>query len=312
VERIDGRWFVYGGFGRNEYDMTRIDVVIDPGGDDVYRYPRATRPKVQLVMDQAGNDRYVSENGAAGPASGLLGANVVLDRAGNDKYEGGDLSCGASLMGVGLLFDLDGNDSYQGTLWSLGAAKYGFGAIVDLGRGADTYIAHQFSEGAGGSRGLGLILDETGNDLYRANGPVPSQWEAPGRFSGHSQGFGGGDGAQGIGFFDVGGIGLLCDLSGDDRYEVGEFGQGVGSFYGLGILYDRSGRDIYYGTNYYAQGASGHGGVGILADDAGDDTYWGDIAEAWDSGLALLIDRGGNDSYQGGALGVGAQQGIAF
>ena len=56
VERIAGRWYVYGGPGANEYDMSRIDIVIDPGGDDVYRYPRDGRPRIQLILDWSGND----------------------------------------------------------------------------------------------------------------------------------------------------------------------------------------------------------------------------------------------------------------
>ncbi|MBN8730421.1 MAG: hypothetical protein J0L64_07780 [Acidobacteria bacterium] len=119
AERIDGGWFVYGGFGSNEYDMSLIDVVIDPAGDDIYRYPGNARPSVQLILDWAGNDRYLGENGAAGPASGLLGVSVLIDRAGEDRYSGGNLSCGGGLMGVGLLMDLGGNDSYQAVEWSL-------------------------------------------------------------------------------------------------------------------------------------------------------------------------------------------------
>lgn len=153
AERIDGRWYVYGGYGPNEYDLSHIDVVIDPGGTDVYRYPRSERPRVQLVVDWDGDDRYLGENGAAGPASGLLGVSVVVDRAGNDHYEGGDLSCGAGLMGAGLILDLAGNDTYKGARWTQGAAKYGFGGIVDLGSGADTYLAHEFGQGVGGATG---------------------------------------------------------------------------------------------------------------------------------------------------------------
>jgi hypothetical protein len=312
VERIDGRWYIYGGPGANEYDMSRLDVVIDPGGDDHYRYPRNERPKVQLIVDWAGNDRYTGDNGAPGPASGLLGVSVVVDHQGNDRYEGGVRSCGAGLMGVGLILDHSGNDTYEGTRWSIGAAKYGFGGIVDLGPSSDTYLAHELSQGAGGPRGFGLILDAAGHDLYRANGPVPSNGGWPARYSGYSQGVGIADYSPGLGAFDTGGIGLLCDLDGNDRYEVGEFGQGFGFFYGLGILYDRAGRDLYYGTNVYSQAASAHGGVGILADDAGDDTYWGTIAKASDSGLALLIDRGGDDSYQGIYVGGADRQGIAW
>lgn len=314
AERIDGRWYVYGGPGPNEYDLSKIDVVIDAGGDDVYRYPMNQRPRVQLVFDWAGNDRYIGENGAAGPASAMLGVSVIVDRSGNDVYEGGMRSCGVGIMGIGVIVDVEGNDNYRGTKWSLGAGYYGFGGIVDLD-GSDVYMAQQYSQAIGGPRGFGLILDVAGNDLYRANGPRPSVYGDPGVFASYSQGIGIGAWWPWTTGFDTGGIGLICDLGGDDRYEVGEMGQGMGFYFGLGMLYDRSGRDLYYGTRY-GQATTAHGGVGILADDGGDDTYWGTIAEAWDLGLALLIDRGGDDSYQsfkpGAAIGTGEQQGIAW
>jgi hypothetical protein len=132
VEQIADRWYVYGGSGRNEYDLSRIDAVIDAGGDDLYRYPRNERPKVQLVVDWAGNDTYVGANGVPGPGSALLGVSVVIDHQGNDRYEGGSRSCGSAVMGIGLVVDHTGTDTYRGQSWSLGAGYYGFGGIVDL------------------------------------------------------------------------------------------------------------------------------------------------------------------------------------
>lgn len=323
VERIDGRWYVYGGPGRNEYDLSRIDVVIDPGGNDRYRHSGLQRPKVQLVVDWSGNDVYSSEGEIPGPASGMLGVSVIMDHAGDDRYEGGLRSCGAGLMGIGLILDHAGNDTYKGTKWSLGFGRYGFGGIVDLedppkvrplGRyeypdGSDIYQAQESSEGYGGTRGFGLILDGAGRDLYRMTGSPPV-W--PDRTVTYASGQGVG---YGDGLWDNGGIGLLCDLAGDDRYEAGELSQGAGWLFGMGILHDRSGNDLYSGTRY-SQGASAHGGIGILADDRGDDTYWGGIAGAWDLSLGLLIDRGGNDSYQGdhrvGGLARAGHQGFAW
>lgn len=323
VERIEGRWFVYGGWGPNEYDLSKIDVVIDPGGNDIYRYSVAARPKVQLVVDWAGNDTYSGAEEIPGPASALLGVSVLVDHQGDDRYEGGVRSCGSALMGVGLLLDHAGNDTYKGTTWSLGFGRYGFGGIVDLedppaarakGKyeypdGSDMYLAQESSEGYGGPRGFGLILDGAGRDVYRLSGSRPVWGDRTVSYA-SGQGVGYGDG-----LFDSGGIGLLCDLAGDDRYEAGEVSQGAGWLLGMGMLYDRSGNDLYYGTRY-SQGAAAHGGVGILADDGGDDTYWGSIAQAWDLSLALLIDRDGNDSYQGdhrvGAIGRAGHQSIAW
>jgi len=321
VEQIDGRWYVYGGHGLNEYDMSRIDVVIDPAGDDIYHYPNPKRPKVQFVIDWAGHDLYRGENGTPGPGSALLGVNVVLDHQGNDRYEGGERSCGVGVMGIGLIVDHSGNDKYRGTKWSLGAGYYGFGGIVDLQtaggpRGEDAYVAEYFSQGIGGPRGFGLLLDEKGDDQYRANGPVP--YFVTGRFEAFSQGVGIGDWRPYTGPYDTGGIGVICDLAGNDRYEVGVYGQGFSMFVGLGILYDRAGDDLYSGDRF-SQASPVHWGIGILADDAGDDTYWGigdtNQAAGSDHALSLLIDRAGNDSYQavsGWAQGLSGNHGISW
>ncbi len=315
AEQADGRWIVVGGLGPNRYDLSKLDAVIDPGGDDTYFYSHekdsrslflGERPPIQVVVDFVGNDRY-----EGGPASATMGISIVVDAAGNDRYEGKARSCGVGVMGVGILADLGGNDTYAGTSWSLGAGVYGVGAILDLG-GHDTYLAEYLSEGVGGPRGFGLILDAGGNDLYRANGPKGSAYDTPAVYASFSQGMG-----FGFRMYESGGIGVLADLGGDDRYEAGEFAQGGAYYWALGILYDRGGNDLYYG-NRYGQGFGCHQAIGILADDAGDDTYWAMCAAcqgaAWDIAAGLLIDRGGNDSYQaeGLAQGSAAMQAIGW
>lgn len=317
ILEASGRLYVYGGFGPNEYDMSLIDCVIDAGGDDTYRYPdEATEanPSIQVIVDLAGNDKYLGGDSAiaAGPAGALLGVSLLVDHAGNDRYEGKSRSCGAGMMGVGLLVDRAGADTYTGTKWSVGAAFYGVGAVIDLGSGNDVYTTHHFSQAIGGPRGFGLILDQNGRDLYRNNGPIESVYGTDAVYSGISQGVG-----FGVRGYDTGGIGVLCDLGGADRYEAGEFSQGGAYYWGLGILYDKAGRDLYYG-NRYTQGFAAHQALGILADDAGDDTYWGMTAAtqsgSWDICATLLIDRAGNDTYQADGLAQGgaSMQAIAW
>ena len=126
--------------------------------------------------------------------------------------------------------------------------------------------------------------------------------------------------SQGIGFgyrkYAAGGIGILCDVTGDDKYQAGEFSQGGAYFHGLGILRDFSGDDSFRG-NRYTQGFGVHQAFGVLIDDAGDDTYWGmtaaDQGSAWDIAAGALLDKEGNDSYtaQGMTQGSAAMQGIA-
>lgn len=311
IVQIDGRWYVYGGFGANTYDMSKITGVIDAGGDDTYNYPKQTPWTVRFVVDIAGNDRHIGTGG--GPAAGLCGVSLLVDYAGNDFYSGQKPSCGSGIMGVGMLIDYDGNDEYRSTYWSQGAGFYGFGVIADLGHGRDTYTAQIMSQGIGGPRGLGLILEEGGEDYYRVNGPVKSCYGTPGVYYACSQGFG-----FGCRTYESGGIGIIEDLNGNDRYDGGEFAQGGGYYYGLGILHDRKGNDSYTGIRW-AQGFGCHQAHGILADDEGDDSYYAlQVAvqgTAWDIGVGALIDRAGNDSYQCGVglcQGGASMQGVAY
>ena len=299
---VDGGYVVVGGFGANRYDMDRLYAVIDPGGDDVYRWSDATPLETQTVIDMAGNDRYLAAR--AGPGAGWLGVSLLIDRAGNDFYESALGGCGAGALGIGFLFDGQGADTYRCAAWSIGAALYGAGVLIDDGDETDVYLSQTFSQGVGGPRGFGLLLDAGGADSYRANGPVPSAYGTPGSYMGFSQGVG-----VGIRPYDTGGVGLLFDLGGDDRYEGGEFSQGGGYFWGLGILHDRAGDDLYYG-NRYAQGFAAHQAFGMLSDLSGDDVYWAMTAAAqgaaWDQSIAMLYDAAGNDVYRAQSLSQGA------
>jgi len=303
-------WIVIGGAGPNRYDMSKVIAVYDIGGDDSY-YASDLCLGNRAIIDLAGNDRYTG-TADQGPASALLGFSFVDDRAGDDRYEGELLSAGAACYGVSLLLDRGGNDTYIGREWSLGAGVYGAGMIFDLGGGCDTYLGEFLCQGVGGPRGFGCILDDGGDDLYRANGPKPSAYGTPAVYQSFSQGFG-----FGYRNYAAGGIGILSDLGGNDRYEAGEFAQGGAYYYALGLLHDTSGNDIYYG-NRYGQGFGVHQAHGMLVDDAGDDTYYSMTAAsqgaAWDIGVGMLLDRAGNDSYQCDGLGQGgaAQQGIAY
>jgi hypothetical protein len=301
-------WAVVGGPGANRYDMSVVAAVFDLGGDDTYTVSDIA-VGMRAIIDVSGNDRYEG-SAQQGIAAGVCGLFLVDDHAGDDRYIGKAFHAGAGCFGAGLLIDRGGNDVYQGTHWSLGAACWGTGILLDLG-GSDSYRAEFMSEGCGGPRGFGAIVDSGGDDFYFADGEN-SQYATPATSSSFSQGVG-----VGIRRFAAGGIGMLADLGGDDRYVAGEFSQGGGYFFGLGLLSDRSGNDRYWGDRY-GQAWAAHQASGILVDAAGEDTYVGRTAAtqgaAWDQSTALLWDKAGADSYQGDGLAQGsaAQQAIAF
>ncbi|MEO8158389.1 MAG: PDZ domain-containing protein [Betaproteobacteria bacterium] len=309
-EQVDGGYVVIGGPGPNRYRMDRLYAVIDGGGDDRYEWGDGIALETQIVIDLAGNDRYEARIG--GPGAGWLGAAVLIDMAGNDTYVSKLGGCGAGAFGFGLLFDAAGADVYRCDAWSVGAGIYGAGVLMDAGDGWDAYISQSLSQGVGGPAGVGLLLDAGGDDLYRANGPVPSIYDTPTTFMSFSQGVG-----FGIRPYDHGGFGALIDFAGNDRYEGGEFSQGGGYFWGSGLLHDAGGNDFYYGGRY-TQGFAAHQAAGLFSDMAGDDVHWGMRAAAqgaaWDQSVAMLYDGGGNDFYRAESLaqGAAAQQSRAW
>ena len=50
--------------------------------------------------------------------------------------------------------------------------------------------------------------------------------------------------------FAGGGVGILCDLKGYDRYIADVYGQGASYWYSTGLLLDAEGDDIYRAYQY--------------------------------------------------------------
>jgi hypothetical protein len=301
-------WAVVGGPGDNRYDLAKVAAVLEMGGNDEYRISQVT-PGTRGIVDLAGNDRYVGHP-EQGLGCAIGGVFVIDDRGGDDRHEGRFGVGGCGVLGVGAVVDRGGNDVYLGETWSHGAGAWGGGILLDLG-GDDRFDAAEFSQGIGGPRGAGVLCDLSGADLYRMDGPSPSVYGVPATFSSFGQGCG-----IGLRNAAFGGVGLLVDAAGDDRYEAGEFSQGIGYYHGLGVLHDRGGHDRYAGDRY-SQGSAAHQAAGLLLDDAGDDSYVARTAAnqggAWDQSVAWLVDRAGSDSYQADGLAQGgaAQQALA-
>jgi len=265
-------------------DYEEVDggyVVMGGPGPNRYRMER-----LFAVIDTGGDDRYVWGEGEP------LETQTVIDLQGNDSYEARIGGPGAGWLGAALLIDMAGDDRYASSLGG--------------------YLSQSLSQGVGGPGGAGVLVDAGGEDLYRANGPVPSAYDTPAVFMSFSRGVG-----FGIRPYDHGGFGALIDFGGNDRYEGGEFSQGGGYFWGVGLLHDASGNDLYYG-NRYAQGFAVHQAAGLFSDMAGDDVYWALRAAAqgaaWDQSVAMMFDGSGNDVYRAESLaqGAAAQQSKAW
>ncbi len=297
VQKMEVGNLIIGGPGPTRYQNDAA-IIIDIGGNDFYaNNAGAARNKetaIAVLIDLAGDDTYSATSSLA-QGSGMLGSGILIDVSGNDVYTGIQLAQGSSLMGTGTLIDLEGSDQYYGQEYNQGFGLWGSGILLDMA-GNDVYRSHLFAQGVGAPKGIGLLLDVAGNDQYYATGKHKSTYQVEGIFHGSSQGYG-------IGFreYASGGIGILLDSKGNDRFRAGNFSQGGGYFFGLGILKNGGQESDYYIGSRYSQGFSAHSAAGILIDDGGDDSYIGKIGAmqgaAWDLGSAALIDHAGNDTY---------------
>lgn len=299
-----------GGDGADRYEKGPYLLAIDTGGDDVYRpvvpekladYPLA------ISIDFAGDDRYSGPGLAFGAA--ILGYAFLLDVAGDDRYEADDVAPGSGIFGVGISIDRAGRDRYSVNLFGQGGAVYGVGVLADL-EGSDEYRCLSLAQGYAGTYGCGALVDLGGDDLYVADDehikhPSPQTAE---HNTSLAQGCGFGRRADpGDGHSLAGGVGLLVDAAGDDRYRCGVFGQGTAYWYALGALVDLAGRDDYQGV-WYVQGSSAHYAVAVLIDAKGDDRYRAttqSIGQGHDCSIGLLADLEGDDDYACPGAGLG-------
>lgn len=297
---------IIGGRGANRYSGN-VAFIFDLGGDDEYNLPACRYGTSRLIVDVAGNDVY---RGDVSAASGVGCVDVLIDRAGDDTYRGGYWSQGAGCLGIGILADFSGDDIYTSHWCSQGAAFLGIGLLYDHS-GTDHYSADVYSQGFAYSRGFGMVLENAGNDSYRAGWKYPDdRWPNRAHLA-MSQGFGYGMRPWSTGVGTSGGIGLLSDRQGDDVYDAGIFSQGGSYWYALGILHDRQGADRY-SAGQYSQGSGIHLSFAALLDDSGDDSYdayaWLEQGNAHDWSAGCLEDWEGKDTYRSS----GASQGCGF
>lgn len=301
---------VVGGSGSNKYTGS-FRLIIDIGGDDVYDLPPVPPGTFRFIGDLSGNDFYT---GAASGGSGVGAVDVLVDCAGNDTYRGKRWSQGAGCLGVGVLADFGGDDIYTANWCSQGAGFLGIGLLYEVS-GTDNYSSEAYSQGFAYAKGFGTIMEQAGNDQYRAGWKIEdSRWPNRAHLS-MSQGFGYGMRPWTTGVGTDGGIGVLSDKQGDDVYESDLFSQGGSYWYALGILHDWQGADRYI-AGQYSQGSGIHLSFAALLDDSGDDMYDAyaglEQGNAHDWSAGCLEDFSGNDTYRGYGSSQGSALTVAF
>jgi len=249
-----------------------------------------------FLIDMGGDDTFVSMDGSQG--GGFWGIGVLYHGGGNSTYTARSYCQGVGQMGVGLLIDRKGDDRYHCSFSGQGLGLFGGAGILTDEGGNDFYqlggltpdfrdpLKATLSKGQGfgyGIRaekgiqgvtgGMGILMDEEGNDTYIAD-----------YF------------AQGASYYY--GLGILDDRNGNDRYISGRYAQGAGIHSSVGVLMDRRGNDLYSASIGVAQGMGHDFGVGYFEDDEGKDQYWGGIlvqGAATNGSMGIFIDLEGND-----------------
>ncbi len=267
-------------------------------------------PLGKIALHGAANDTY------AGDVPYLL----ILDSGGNDTYHGGGGTFDAKHP-VSVLIDLAGDDRYLQApeLANTPMEKY---------KGRKNASKHP-AFGAG-ILGCGILIDVSGNDLYRAT----TQTMGRGHFgAGILLDKGGNDVYDGYALCEGSadfGIGILEDLGGADTYRCFVASQGYGGTMGCGLLCDMgTDADVYEANDTvldspspqtpthnvslsqgcgngrradYLDGHSLSGGVGLLVDGGGNNSYKAGLfaqgAGYW-AGVGMLSSGAGNDSYTG-------------
>ena len=152
--------------------------------------------------------------------------------------------------------------------------------------------------GPGNNRYTGpaaLIIDLGGDNMYALPPGDPVRVIID--LEGNDQYLGLADGQTGGAVF---GVSLLVDHGGDDLYTGGRVSQGA-AVLGVGMLIDHGGNDRFIAQEL-AQGA-GLGGLGVLLNLGGDNEYLASkFAQGYGGalGAGLLHDQAGNDRYLSG------------
>ena len=245
------------------------------------------------MIDLGGNDQFISGRSFS-QGSGVFGIGILAALGSNCTFQAKHLSQGAGFFRLWIADDGAGEQTFEADTFCQGAGMFG---LVSCGSAVATQNTRRprWRRDFGGTSGIGLLLDEDGNDSYVSGGKYPCGW-LPNHYFSLSQGFG-----YGMRPFAGGGIGILCDLKGDDHYIADVYGQGASYWYSVGLLLDAEGNDTY-DAYQYCQGAGIHLSSGALIDWSGNDTYTaGHICQgaAHDYAVGMLIDRAGNDKYSG-------------
>lgn len=316
-------------------DRHPVSVAVDVRGKDSYGYAVLADTADGDLLPSDGKGRYHSASApdkdygpitlsrVARQGAGLAGIGLLLDLGTEgDHYRSLAVSQGFAAVGVGVLYDAGGDDVYEAEAGAQGAAMFGVAALIDAG-GNDSYSSFSMSQAFGGAEGAAALIDGGGDDAYTVDVGDPMLGGHPLYYSPQLPGAGNSSMSQGAAqgrrpqsdtdaAYMAGGLGVLYDAWGSDRYTGSVFAQGVGYWQGLGVLIDGAGDDTYDAL-WYIQGSTAHYALSVFLERGGDDQYnptlhpvATSIGVGHDFSASVHLDEGGNDHYRAPGLSLGS------
>ncbi|MBS1704441.1 MAG: hypothetical protein JST40_01095 [Armatimonadetes bacterium] len=264
-----------------------ISILMDSGGSDLYRSHRpglgSAFMGVAYLEDSTGDDVYDAYSGGEG--YGNFGIGILDDWVGNDMYRIFTNGQGfGGVAGFGMLIDRVGEDRYVAEDETIDfPSPQSDKSNVSMAQGAASGRRADYVDGHSLSGGVGVLLDEVGNDQYSC-----------GVFG------------QGVGYWE--GTGLLWDEAGNDAYTGKWYVQGASAHFGIGLLDDGGGDDHLTATMNMAQGAGHDFGIGFCLNSSGTDVYKApnlSLGAGNANGIGVFIDDIGDDSYESTGITLG-------
>ncbi len=164
---VGGAGFLLDDGGDDQYTCDHGDPAF--GGTRLYHSPQLPQDGNSSFCQGAGFGR----RGQSLPAEHLSGGlGVLRDLNGDDTYEASVFAQGTGYwQGTGILSDADGADTYDAS-WYIqgGAAHYAIGILADGGLGDDVFgaarPARNVTLGSGHDYSLGALISEGGDDTF--------------------------------------------------------------------------------------------------------------------------------------------------
>lgn len=239
------------------------------GGDPVYYSPQMPKTANSSFTQGAGFGRRGDTDG--GFLSG--GVGILSDGGGDDAYTAGVFAQGTGYwQAMGVLADAGGNDTYDAFWYVQGAAAhYAVGVVLEGGGDdvvAGTLTPRNVQLGSGHDYSIGVWVDDSGDDTYRAI-------------------------SLAAGASNCQGIGLFADNGGSDTYQALS-----GAAFGWGN----------HSSECAAFSRTSSPSIGLFLDGAGPDTYaWPDTTRAPADDTTFGATGSGDENEHGGAAdGTGA------